>query len=289
MTRLQDQAMIAELHQRAWSARATDKNLAEEIEDAKEAESGSMRVIKELAPRQYISPIRSIMRLGKAEHDRVTVAGFMRGQSLLATANFQRYALFQSTIKDEFYKAVDRFVEIYPRILSTAEVRLGMAYREADFPTHGQIRDYFEYENKFRPIPSTSDWRLDGIANEQADDMREQIENEVKTVYNEATKEVFRRARTTLENIAKQAKNYGTEKNSSPLRNITIDNLKEMAELVCTMNIANDPLLAEVGRDMVKEFSTVEAADLRKDDDLRQNVASAAERILARFKGVAVD
>lgn len=283
MTRLQDQAMIAVLHQRAWSAKVTDREIASELEDEKEAEAGSLRVIKELTPAQYIAPIRKIMRLGKDEHNRITVAGFMRGQSLLSTANFDQYALGQSAIRDEFYKAVDRFVDFYPNILTAAPARLKKAYRSSDFPTVDQIRGYFEYHNDFLPIPVTDDWRLEGINTETAELMREQAEAQVKATYEAATKEVFERAKAVLENIANQCRNYGSEKGASPLRDATVKNLKDMAELVCSMNIAQDPLLDEVGREMVREFSTVLPADLRKSDQMRQDIASVADRILARI------
>lgn len=283
MARLQDQAMIVSLHQRAWSAKATDRRIAGEVEDANDAESGTMRVIKELTPKQYISPIRSIMRIGKAEHDRITVGGFIRGQSLLSTANFDRYAITQSTIRDEFYQAVDRFMVVYPEVLALAPKRLSKAYRASDFPTIGQIRDYFEYDNKFLPIPAVHDWRLEGINTDEADVLRQQAEEQVRIMYHDATKEVFERAKVILENIANQAKEFGTGPNGSPLRDATIENLKEMAELVCTMNVANDPLLDEVGRDMVKEFADIIPAELRRSDELRHNVATAASRILSKI------
>lgn len=281
MTRLQDQAMIAVLHQRAWSAKATDRQIAHEVEDANDAAADTISVIKSLVPKEYTAPIRAIMRIGKAEHDRLTVAGFMRGQSLLATANFDRYAITQSTIKDEFYVAVKRFTDIYPQVLAEAPRRLNRAYKEGDFPSLSQITEYFEYSNKFLPVPTVSDWRLEGINQEEAEELKGQADEQIKVMYAEATREIFERAKGILENIAKQARDFGP--NGSPLRDATIENLKEMAELVCTMNVANDPLLDEVGRDMVREFAEVIPAQLRQEEKLRNNVASAATRILAKI------
>lgn len=286
MTDLSHRAMLAILHQRAWKATATDREVASHAEAAYEAESGTMRVIKELTPKSYIQPIQQIMGLGRHEHYRMTVPGFSRGQHLLATAMFDRYAMIQSEIKEQFYRAVDNFLTIYPEILEEAPVRLANAFREEDFPTEAQIKSYFEYRVRFAPIPSTNDWRLEGVTDRDTAKLRGEIEDEVRAMFNAATKEVYERAHGVLVSIANQAKTYVPGPGAAQLRDATIANLKEVSELVVKMNITKDPLLDQIGNEMLTEFAHLQGAELRKSAELRDSVASAATRMLAKMAAV---
>lgn len=285
MSHLSDKAMLVSLSQRAWKATAMDKEIASQTETQYEAEAGTMRVIKELTPREYMLPIQQIMNLGRQEHYRITLPGFTRGQHLLATAMFDRYVMIQQEIKEQFYRSVSEFCDIYPDILSEAPNRLRGAYKEADFPTTEQIKGYFEYSHRFAPVPMTNDWRLQGVSGLEMSRLRTEVEEEVHDMFRNATKEIYDRARTVLANIAQQARTYkGGFPGSAQLRDATIANLKDVSDLVLRMNITNDPTLNEIGKEMVEEFSTFEAAELRKSAELRDNIADIAERILKKME-----
>lgn len=281
---LNNRAMLAVLHLRAWKATATDREIASQAEAQAGSETGTMQVIKELSPRHLIHPIKSIMRLGRDEHYRMTVPGMMIGQHLLSSAMFEDYVLTQGAIRDQFLEAVKRYIEVYPSIRERAPDRLGTAYRENDFPSVQQIEGYFGYEFSFYPIPVVSnDWRLEGLADSDVSKLRNQVEDNVRKMFNEATRDVFDRCRAILEKMVMQAKNYSTDAPGAMLRDATIEHLKDVASLVSKMNVTGDPLLEQVGREMVKEFSQIEAAELRKSADARSEIASKAQAILARM------
>lgn len=284
MTDVTHRAMLASLTQRAWKATATDREVAMQAEQNADAETGTMRVIKELTPKQYIKPIHTIMTIGYTEHRSMTVPGFIRGQYLLATAVFDRYCQVHALVRDQFNEAVENFCNFYPNILDAAPKRLGKAFRENDFPTKHQIKGFFEYSIQFAPIPQISDWRLEGLSDQDTEKLRQEVEQNVKAMYATATQEVFDRARVILEKIVSQSQAYtGKFGGSAVLRDATIENLKEISELVCSMNISDDPLLAKIGQDMVNEFSNVKGAEIRKNAKVREDVMAAAQRILAKM------
>lgn len=284
MSNLSTKAMLVVLNQRAWTAKAIDHEIAAATEATYEAEQGTMRVIKELTPKEYVQPVYQIMWLGRKEHYRMTVHGLTHGQHLLSAAMVDRYTMIQLEIKESFYFAVDNFLSIYPDILAGAPARLNKAYKASDFPSEGQIKGYFEYRHSFLPVPNVTDWRLDNVDQKDVDNMRGAIEDEVRAMFNNATKEVFERAKGVLANIAAQAEDYKPGPGSGGgLRDAAIANLKEVSDLVMRMNVTGDPSLDQLGKEMVENFANLEAARLRKDEELRKTLSETANRLLKKY------
>lgn len=283
MTLLSTRGMLVTLSMRAWKATATDRELAEATEQAAHAETGTMKVIKELTPKEYIKPITSIMGLGRTEHYNMTVPGLTRGQHLLASAMFERYNEVQKMVQDEFQRRVYAFLEIYPDLVLAAPQRLSDGYKPEDFPTPKQIRSYFEYTFVFVPVPTVQDWRLEGLTSDDTEALKARAEDEMRVMYTRATREVYARAREILVRVAQQARAYKGGPGSAQLRDQTISNLKEMADLVVKMNVTDDPELTRVGYEMIEAFADEQGETLRHDENARLRIAAAAERIAARI------
>lgn len=283
-TPVSHRAVLVALNQRAWKGAATDREVAAQAEINAGAEMGTMTVIKQLAPKHLIAPINTIKRLGREEHYKMTVPGLFRGQALLATRMFETYMLTQGEIKEQFYHAVDAFDRVYPSIISKAKVKLGSAFRDRDFPTN--IKGYFGYDIQSAPVPEVNDWRLDGVAPKDVANLRSEVEDSVKKMYADATQTMFERARDMLESIARQAKNYSTDAPGAMLRDATIEQMREIAGLVCDMNITGDPLLDKIGREMVRDFADLQGTELRKSAELRSDIANKAQKILAKLSPV---
>jgi hypothetical protein len=281
--KLETRGILVTLTQRAWKATATDRELAEATEQAAHAETGTMRVIKELTPKDVIQPIKYIMSVGRASHYDMTVPGLMRGQQLLASAMFYDYLTVQKEIESIFHARVNHFLEIYPEIVKDAPARIGTGYKVEDFPTVNQIRSYFEYSYTFIPVPTIDDWRLEGLASVDQGNLKIEIEDQVKVMYNRATREMFDRAKEILTRVAKQAREYTGGPGSAQLRDATIENLKEMANLVVKMNVTDDPELSRIGYEMIEAFADEQGQQLRHDQTARDRIAAAAERIAARI------
>jgi hypothetical protein len=281
--KLETRGILVTLTQRAWKATATDRELAEATEQAAHAETGTMRVIKELTPKDVIQPIKYIMSVGRSEHYNMTVPGLMRGQQLLASAMFYDYLTVQKEIESIFLARVNHFLEIYPAIIEAAPARIGSGYKVEDFPSVNQIRSYFEYKYTFIPVPTIDDWRLEGLASVDQGNLKIEIEDQVKVMYNRATREMFDRAKEILTRVAKQAREYTGGPGSAQLRDATIENLKEMANLVVKMNVTDDPELSRIGYEMIEAFADEEGQKLRQDQTARERIAAAAERIAARI------
>lgn len=276
--------MMVSLTIRHWKATAVDRDVASKAEADHDADNGTMTVIKKLAPKHMIADIGHCVTLGRAEHYKLTVPGLVVGQRLLATALFETYAMTHRTIKDEYERRVENFLDVYPRLIKEAPDRLGGSFKATDFPAVGVIRSLFEYTYKFSPVPDGKDWRLEGIGLEDVESLRGEIEDSVGNMYRTATEAIYERAKTVLGDLARQAENYSLDAPGAMLRDATIENMREIANLVCSMNVTNDPTLDKVGKEMVKQFETMDGAELRKSAERRVDVASKAHALLNKLK-----
>jgi hypothetical protein len=93
-----------------------------------------------------------------------------------------------------------------------------------------------------------------------------------------ATSEMFDRAKECLQKIIDQAEAYDGSQ-PSLLRDTTIFHVKEMATLICGMNITGDPILKQVGEEMVEGFRDLDAKTMRGNAKERERIAAIAKKI----------
>lgn len=279
MNTLSDRAIMVSLSMRTWTGVTADRGLAESTEEAAKAEAGTMTVIKELTPRQYLKPIKAAVRLARQEHLRMTVPGLHRGQHLLATAMFPEYTMLMGSLRDNFASCVNDFIDVYPSIIEAAPQRLGEAYRQTDFPSGESMRDFFGFDLQFSPVPKASDWRLDDLSQDDISKIKQDCQSEVEYMFNEATKEIFNRAKEVLGKFLAQA-----EHEDANIRKPTVENVKDMAQLVLKMNVTKDPELDRLGYEMIESFADHEAEELRNNGDLRKRIAAKTKELMTRIK-----
>lgn len=229
-------------------------------------------------------PIRRVANYGREQHERLTLPGLQKGQQLLSTKLFDEYAMTQSEIKDRFFIEVRRFSEIYPEIVSAAPARLGKAFRPEDFPNPDEIKGYFDYKVRFTPVPETGNWLLDDVDMDDLEKLRNEVMNEQNDMVREATKQLIDRTVTVLQNLHSQAKNYTEGFGSGGLlKDVTINAVKDLAQLIPSMNIAGDPILDAAARDMIKGFEKLVPDEVRHSEAMRRKIAATAERIMKKL------
>lgn len=274
-------ALLVHLNLRAWKGTVSDREIAEEAEFNRNAQSGTMMVIKRLTPPGYIKPIESCMRLARAEHHAMTTPGLMEGQRLMAVHLYERYLLVMGEIKRSWEQRCNHYFEIYPDIVASAPERQGRAYKASDFPTPAQIRSYFTFDYGFHPVPNYVDWRLDGMDEDKEEELRNKMQDEVRSMYNNATQTLFNRAHDMLARIAAQAKNF--DKGVNGFHEATITNLKEIAHLIVQMNVTGDKELDRLGYQMIEQFADMQVETLRNNEEVRNRVKDAVAKMMARI------
>jgi len=278
-----NRAMLVDLDQRVWQAVSADRGIAARVEQDHEAQFKTLRVVKQLVPREKLLPINRLAQMGREHHEKLTLPGLMKGQQLLATRLFNEYASAQSEIKDAFYSEVNRFAEIYPEIVESAPKRLGKTFRATDFPRVDGIVSFFSYSHRFSPVPDGQNWFLDDVSTGAMDALRNEVENEKNDLFRDAAKNLMERTKAVLENFSSQIETFDADAPSGKLRDVTINAVKEMAELASRMNIVGDPMIDAISKEMMEHFSALEGRELRQHDEVRSKVGEIAKRLLKRM------
>lgn len=279
MTVKLDGAMLASLNIRVWQGQVRDHAIADQVESDYEVERGNISLLKKLVPDYYIHPIRKASTLGRQSHYHLTVPGIREGTRLLSVFLYDRYLDEQAAIKQAFVRAVNEFADIFPEIVKDAPTRLGRAYKQSDFPSPNEIKGFFNYDVQLLPVPKVDDWRLEGIADDDAEQLRHAAEANVQHMYSEALRSVYDRIDIALSKLADQIETFDPAQAGAKLRAPTIEAVKEIARLSGKMNVAGDEGLAVLSKQMVEKFDKLDAEQLRKDEGTRKSVAEQIKAI----------
>lgn len=283
MTTLYENCMLVRLNVSMWSGAITDKALTEDTIKRSGASNDAMRVIKTLVPRSAISPIINCVRAGREEHNRLTVPSFTDGLRILTTEMFPRYQEKQINAKDGFTRTVRAFIGQYEDIIKQAPARMGSAFRREEFPSQEFVNNAFSYTVNFTAMPSATDWRLEGLTNEDADKLRHEMEEDFKAMVIAATKDVYQRIQMHVEKLYEQAVTFEAE-GSGKLKEISFENMRELGKIIPALNVANDPALNVIAEDIANYFDYAEAKMVRDSKIARSALADTMQRILERTK-----
>lgn len=267
-------AFQVELRISMWGGEAIDRPLARQAEDAAMAERGTMKVVKELIPVEFIQPIKRAAGRARTIHYEMTLPGMTKGTGLLATKLYSKYFDRLSAIKDEFDEAVREFVGNYPDILANAEARFGSAYGVGDYPTQADMEKRFDFNVRAFPIPSGKDWRLEGVIDAHLESMKEQVDEDVRAMYVDATQELYERLHGVVARCVNQLKN-----SEAIVRKQSLENLREMAELVPAMNIAHDKRLHDMAKEIQSMLTGVDAVSVNNSANLRAMLRAGLEKV----------
>lgn len=271
-------AMQVELTIGMWSGEAVDNRISREAERTEAAAFGTMRVVKELAPKALIHPIKSAAALGREAHYKMTLPGLTRGVGLLATSIYQEYFDKQREAYEKFEQASMDFIRAFPSILERAKARLGNAFDEGDYPTPAALKRKFRYAVRVFPVPQGKDWRLEGVIEADKGAMREQVEESVKGMYRDATAELYERFRGAIQRLADQMAGEETR-----IRAATLENLKDMVSIVPKMNITGDPVLHAVAKDMEAIIANVTPETIKGSAQAQDRIKAMLEKAKANL------
>jgi hypothetical protein len=130
----------------------------------------------------------------------------------------------------------------------------------------------------FLPVPDMGDFRID-----VNDAHKQELEQQYKTFYenklSEAMQDAWDRLHDCLTKMS--TKLAGDEKQI--FRDTLVTNAVDMCELLTKLNVTNDTKLETARKKLEGVLVGVTANELRKDDDLRVDVKTRVDEILAMF------
>ena len=276
---LKDDAMIVRLSISQWTARKFDKGITNQIANEYAVGADVGRYNKVLIAKEAIQVITKAVSAARSFHYENTLPWDDGGGRMLPAKNFMAYSKEMRKFKNQYAIAVKEFLENYPTYRDEAEVKLGGMFRVEDYPGQSQIECKFGFSTDIEPVPNSGDFRVD-LQGKEADKIREQLDARLKERVAEATKDLFVRLNNV---VGKFADKLADDK--AIFRDTLVENVVELVNLLPMLNVANDPKLELLRKEVQKKVCAYEPDNLRQDSDARKKAAEDARKIMDKMSG----
>lgn len=273
---LNNKAMIVTLNVSCWTARKQDKKVSAEVDTAHNAQNAG-RYNKLLIDKGYLDPLSSFANKVRQYHYKMTLPWMDNGGRLLPSKLFMEYRNEMDSLRSQYEQLVHTFIKAYDgHLVQDARMRLGTLYEPEDYPPGNELWSKFSIDLDIMPVPDAADFRVD-VAESEINRIREEIATNVASRQRKAMDDAWARVRDVVQTIELRL--------SAPkpvIRDSLIDNAKELTTLLPSLNVIDDPVMAEVAHEITHNL-LVDVWTLRNSLTARNKVAQAAKKILEKI------
>ena len=273
-TCLNDRALLVSLSISQWMARKYDKKATKEVADINRASTSAGRYNKSLLPlNDLLANVHQKTGLIREKFAKNTLLWGIDGTRILPSANYLTFMQDFRKEKGEWQYLVQNFLDNYDTLVDEAKRWLGDLYDEKDYPARDKIVEKFNMDMAILPVP-TNDFRVE-LSSDELARLQEEMEGRMATVQQEAMMDAWGRLYKHVQHIA--------EKLADPkgiFRDSMVENAQETCDLLSRLNIADDPNLEAMRREVEAKLISHHPDSLRNDPDLRQDTAEEARKIM---------
>ena len=281
---LSERAMLVVWHASKWGGNKLDKTISDEVAVQHNADRSMGRYWKSLLPKEALKEIESLDSKAYGEHMSRTLPWSDDGPRILSSLGYLEYMGIMRRWQEERAAALDRFLVLYPTWVEDAKIRLNGLFRATEYPAPETLKAKFVCSVSIFPVPDAADFRV-ALGDAETARIRESLEQNTAQLIGAALRDTYQRIADVVGRMAERLRAYAVAENgktSGIFRDSLVENVRELVHLLPSLNIANDPVLSNVTADL-SQLIAWEAETLRSDDLVRNEVATAAERILAQI------
>lgn len=280
-------AFLVRLSVSLWTARKLDKTATKEAKErANAGEKAGVKVYKTVLAAEALDDIQSIANQARVEHRKRTVPWAYDGPGAITAEGYPSYKAAMAALEKDFYRAVSAFYEVYAQERMDAKSYLGNMFDPNDYPTTESLRGRFAFSVHAEPMPKAEHFNAPGLAKEHVDDIRVDIAAQQADAMDDANATAWSRVIEKVEKLKLGLEGYKPAVNGNKVEgkfhHTLIDNIKELATLIPSINVAGDQELNRVQQKLVA-LTAYTAEDLKEDDNLRAQVAKQAGNLLAEI------
>jgi len=278
--------LLVNTNVRVWTGEKRDRAITREICSLKGAEDNAVRANKSLLG-EHIRGVQTAERTVRHAVNERTLPWMDDGTRILKGAAFIGFTEAMAEPVRLFDEAVDAFIAAYPEIIYEARRRLGAAYDERDFPSQGRLRERFGVKLTYLPVPSSDDFRVT-LSDAEIAAVRRNAEDALRTTVNDAVRSLLDRLQEPVARMATRLRLFRRTaggKVQHPFRDSLVDNVREIVRIAPSLNLMDDPRIAELCADIERSLTAHDPDELRGSALLRETVAEEADAILRRLQG----
>lgn len=265
-------AVLVRLKISKFSNQRQDVSITKEVKALHKLTGNAGRWVKFKLPDEALEPIRNAEGAARQAHYSITLP-WDDGLGLVKASARGRYEQEMAKAKQAFTDAVNAFVESYPMWIEQSRVMHNGTFNECDYPTHDKVRNEFDFQTIFFPVPQASHF-----TSELRESYGAVLEAETAKKIQEAVKEAWDRIIQPVSNMA--------ERLSDPkaiFRDSLVDNVREMLQLLPSLNLTDDAQLQAAGKRIKDQLAMLNPDTLRANPVLRASAAANAASIVKTF------
>ena len=285
---LTERALLVALNIREWRGRRRDREVTESVAREHGADSTAGCYTKALVPKAFLAAIAKVRTEARTAHCLLTLPWCDDGYRILPADLHLDYMERFRDLRARFHDAVSGFIAAYHDAKAAARTKLGSLYNDDDYPSSNRLRQAFELEVKLQPLPAAGDWRLD-LPAPTVERLRLDLEARLADAQRHAMGDLYRRLAAVVSRMASTL-----AEPDKRFRNTLVGNVRELCQLLPSLNIARDQDLASLAREIEQRLAALDPALLRLDPASRQSAAleaaallEAVEERLASYTGAA--
>jgi len=266
-----------------------DKQATETVRSQYHANGNVGSYAKKLFPQDppELKKIGTVINKCEAMHKEKTLA-WMTGWRIIPRELHTEYATEIGKLRIELEDAVREFVAALPRLKQEAQAMLGKLYRDEDYPSAGEFELSYGIDVRFMPVPDVNDFRIELDA-ETLKDLQESYSDDMQRSMSSAVQDAFVRLEKVLGNLVDACTRVDSKVASGAklavIRSAVVDNIKELVDVMPTLNIANDPNLEAMRAEVERKLGTLNISDLKENPDARADAKKKADAILRKMQG----
>lgn len=277
---LTERAMIANLTIGLWQGYRLDKEASRKVTEEAGAKLDAARVNKHLVPKEALAPIVSAAGAVRTHFYDNTLPWRDNGDRILTRKCYLTFIQAHETLVNEFKDAVSKFLdETYPSAIEQAEFRMGDLFKREDYPRASDLRHRFYINLDFDAVTTANDFRVQ-IDQASVDRIKASMESAAEQRMQAAMADVWRRMGEAI--------SYFHDRMAKPdavFRDSTVNNVQDLIDQIPGLNVLDDPNVEAVRAMIAKNLGGIDAKAIRKDPELREELAGEAKAILDRMSG----
>lgn len=271
--------MIANLQIGIWTGHRLDREASARLTQEANADSDAARVNKHLIAKAALQPIVSAASSVRHHFYLNTLPWKDNGDRLLTRALYTDFMSAHNQLADAFKAEVDKFVTLtYPQAVAHAEFRMGDLFNPTDYMSQDAVARKFYIGLDIDAVTEANDFRVD-LEKAELTEVRKAMQEAMQSRLTRAMQDVWTRVEERLQHFADK---MGSDE---AFRRSTLENLEEIANLIPALNIVNDPRLDLIGEEIKAVLVGHDPKVLRKNKEVRAEVAEEAQRIMDTMKG----
>lgn len=274
-------AVLIDLSISCWTGRKLDKRASNDVTAQNNAAKGVANVHKKLlGDCAELDAVQKFAANARNAHYAMTMPWSDLGMRLCPTNKYidqNGYERTMTGLQTEFFRLTEAFLNAYEWEIQNSQLKLGSLFNAEEYPSRESIASKFKFRFVAIPLPDAGDWRLD-IGNEAAATMREQYEKFYGEQLTKAMNDVWERAHEALTKMSERL-DYADDTTKKVFRDTLVTNVQEIVDLLGSMNITDDPVMAEAHKRLDAAMQGITPDALREDPYLRAQTKRQVDEV----------